>query len=592
MKRGKIFWQVYIPNVVIVLLALIATSVYSYHSVKVFNRDQLAMDLHFRAILASELAFDENGLKPESEINALCVEYGRKIATRITVILPDGRVIGDSDRDPAAVENHADRPEIIEAIKGDISQSTRYSTTVRKNMMYFAMPLRHQGRIAGVMRVALPLTSVQKALGEVSGRIALSFMVVVLASLLAGLLVSRNISRPLRKMKQSIMQYRAGGSAVRVEVPDSEEMAAVAEAFNSMVTELDKRMTELDRQDSEQRAVLASMQECVLAVDNNERILQMNGAFLELIGAGIDRVKGRSIQETVRNVDLQNFSARALESRQSVEGDIVMQIGQDRRFFQAHGTALYDAAGERMGALIVLNDFTRIRKLEAMRRDFVANVSHELKTPITSIKGFVETLKDDPDISKDKYNEFLEIIFRQTNRLNAIIDDILVLSRLEFEAEDKSIELLPSKIAGILKNAVEVCEERARNRNISISVTCQEGIRGNVNSRLLEQAISNLLDNAVKYSEEGRSIRLDGSVTARGLEISVIDQGFGMKQSDKERIFERFYRIDKARSRDLGGTGLGLAIVKHIVIAHRGTIEVDTEPGRGSTFKIILPQSA
>lgn len=591
MRRRKIFWQVYIPNVVIVLLALIATSVYSYHSVKEFNRDQLAEDLHFRAILASELAFDENGIKPESEVNALCVEYGRRISTRITVILPDGRVIGDSDRDPATVENHADRPEIIEAMKGNIGQSTRFSNTVRKNMMYLAMPLRHQGSIAGVMRVSLPLTSIEKALGDVSGRIAISFLVIVIASLLAGLLVSRNISRPLRKMQKSIMQYSTSGPAVRVEVPDSEEMAAVAEAFNAMVSELDARLKELDRQGSEQRAVLASMQECVLAIDNNERILQMNGAFLELIGTHIEKVKGRSLQEAIRNVDLQNFSARALESRQSVEGDIVMQIGQDRRFFQAHGTALYDAGGRRMGALIVLNDFTRIRKLEAMRRDFVANVSHELKTPITSIKGFVETLKDDPDIARDKHSEFLEIIFRQTNRLNAIIDDILVLSRLEFEAEDKSIELLPCKIAGILKNAVEVCEERARARKMSIAVSCQEGIRGSVNSRLLEQAVSNLLDNAIKYSEEGRKIRLEAGVTARGLEISVIDQGFGMKQADKDRIFERFYRIDKARSQDLGGTGLGLAIVKHIVIAHRGTIEVDSEAGRGSTFRIILPQS-
>jgi two-component system phosphate regulon sensor histidine kinase PhoR len=260
------------------------------------------------------------------------------------------------------------------------------------------------------------------------------------------------------------------------------------------------------------------------------------------------------------------------------------------RFLQAHGTILHDAEDRGIGALVVLNDVTRIRKLESVRREFVANVAHEIRTPVTSIKGFVETLLDGALENPKNAEHFLNIIGRQAERLNAIIEDLLSLSRIEQETESAEIALKEGRIIDVLQAAVQLCEKKAAGKKIAVRLACEEDVSAKINPPLLEQALVNLIDNAINYSGRGSPVHVEAARGDTEIIIGVRDQGCGIAKQHLPRLFERFYRVDKARSRKLGGTGLGLAIVKHITQAHGGNVTVESTPGEGSTFRIHLPK--
>jgi two-component system phosphate regulon sensor histidine kinase PhoR len=306
---------------------------------------------------------------------------------------------------------------------------------------------------------------------------------------------------------------------------------------------------------------------------------------------GIDQkqAKGRYLHEAIRSGDLYKF-IKKIENGTFIEEEIVLSLsGAEGRVLQIHGNAIYDAENTRIGILIVLNDITRLKKLETIRRDFVANVSHELRTPLTSIKGFVETLREGAKDNPDELDRFLEIISNQVNRLNSIISDLLSLSKIEEHVQQKRIVLETTVLTPVIKEALEVCERAAREKNIVLDLDQRENITANINILLLEQALINLVQNAVKYSPENTKVTITARKERQTVFISVTDQGFGINKEHFPRLFERFYRIDKARSRKQGGTGLGLAIVKHIMEAHLGTVRVASEPGKGSTFTLAFP---
>jgi two-component system phosphate regulon sensor histidine kinase PhoR len=327
------------------------------------------------------------------------------------------------------------------------------------------------------------------------------------------------------------------------------------------------------------------MKEGVIAIDNDDRLLILNPMAQRLLGVDMESVKGKTIQEAIRNVDLQKFFEKTHISPSPAHDEIVFRPGT---LMQAMGTALLDADYRKIGVLVVLNDITQTRNLENMRKDFVANVSHELKTPITSIKGFVETLREGAIKDPEKACDFLEIVSRQAERLDAIIDDLLALSRIEQKAESEEIEMEMGRIKDVLLAVMVNLQPKANDQNVKITLECDEDIYVKMNAPLMEQAVTNLLDNAVKYSPGGnvtiKADRMDHEVAIR-----VIDTGVGIEPEHIPRLFERFYRVDKARSRKMGGTGLGLAIVKHIVQAHNGRTDVQSKPGRGSIFSIVLP---
>jgi two-component system phosphate regulon sensor histidine kinase PhoR len=344
----------------------------------------------------------------------------------------------------------------------------------------------------------------------------------------------------------------------------------------------------MSRQQNEMKAVFSSMIEGVIAFDMEEHVLGMNQAAAQILKCDPNAARGRNIQEVARNTALHKFVRDTLLARDSIEADIpITPYGEG--LLNGHGTLLRSESGQQIGALVVLNDVTRLRRLENIRRDFVSNVSHEIKTPITAIKGFVETLRDGAVKDPEDANRFLGIIEKHVDRLEAIIEDLLNLSKIEQDSEKTGISLVESRMLDILQNALQVCHVAIADKKIEIETSCADSVKATVDPTLLEQAIVNLLDNAIKYSDEAGIIRLAVSKEKGSVVIAVQDHGCGISKKHLPRLFERFYRVDKARSRQLGGTGLGLAIVKHIVQAHGGDITVESTPGKGSTFSIRVP---
>jgi len=358
-----------------------------------------------------------------------------------------------------------------------------------------------------------------------------------------------------------------------------------------MAVQLDERFRAIAEQRNEQEAVLSSMVEGVLAVDVDERVTTMNLTAGRLLGIEPHRALGRSIQEVTRNAEIQKFVSDAGRSEDVVESELTLH-SPDARILQGHGARIRDSRGRRIGTVVVLNDVTRMRQLETLRRDFVANVSHELKTPITSIKGFVATLLDGAMENPQDARRFLEIVARHADRLSSIIDDLLSLSRIEQEDHEGALETARAGVRETLQRAIDACASTAAERQIRLELDCSDGLVGVFNARLVEQAVTNLIDNAVKYSEAGSSVAISARRAGHVTEVAVRDHGVGIEAQHLDRLFERFYRVDKARSRKLGGTGLGLAIVKHIALAHGGTAQVASTPGLGSTFTLKIPDPA
>jgi len=323
-------------------------------------------------------------------------------------------------------------------------------------------------------------------------------------------------------------------------------------------------------------------------VDMDERIISINKAAARIFENLPENLLNRSIQEAIRIPDLQKFINKALSSKENIEEDITLYQGGERILY-VHNTPLEEADGRRSGILVVLNDVTHLRKLENMRKDFAANVSHEIKTPLTAIKGFVETLRTGDGVDPKETDRFLAIIEKHVNRLTAIIDDLMKLSKIEKQDEKSEIHLEESSIKKTILSAIQICREKADAKHITIDLLCPEDMSAWIDSRLMVQALVNLLDNAINYSSEKSRIEISASLKDKELKVSVQDHGIGISKIHLSRLFERFYRVDKARSRNLGGTGLGLAIVKHIAHAHDGHVSVKSTPGTGSTFSLYLP---
>jgi two-component system phosphate regulon sensor histidine kinase PhoR len=590
MRRRRLLWQIFPSFLLITLLSLLAVTWYSSKSLRDFYYRRREADLEARARLVQKQFSQRSVLADENKVDELCKELGRESSTRITVILPSGRVIGDTEKDPGDMENHGDRPEIRAALSGRVGTWTRPSPTLQTDMKYVALPLADKGEIIGVVRTSFALAAIDEALKAIRVKIVFGGLAIAGLAAIISWAIARGISRPLEEMQRGADRFARGELTRKLPVPSSREIGGLAEAMNQMAAELDEKIRTTLQQRNEREAILASMVEGVLAVDRDEHVITVNQAAAELLGIKPAEASGRSIQEVVRNADLQQLVGRALSSEKPVEAEITLR-GDGERFLQAHGTVLRDGEGREIGALVVLNDMTRLRRLESVRREFVANVSHEIRTPITSIKGFVETLLDGAMWNPADAERFLGIVSKQVDRLNAIVTDLLTLSRIEQEPEKSVIPLEEAPIKEVLEAAIQVCELNATAKHVSIEVTCEENLSGMINSPLLEQAVVNLIDNAIKYSQSGGIVQVEGAETESEVTITVRDQGCGIAKQHLPRLFERFYRVDKARSRELGGTGLGLAIVKHIALAHGGHVSVESTLGKGSTFAIHLPKA-
>ena len=484
---------------------------------------------------------------------------------------------------------------VAEAIAGRPARSSRYDVASGNRIFAVAVPVELAQNRAGVLRVSADSQEADRVLSESLRRLLLGSLAAGALALVVAWVVAQRLARPLGDLAAGVTQVAAGEAAPLVG-SDIAELAAIVEAVTRLRNQLVERGLTIDRRDTEQEAVLDSMIEGVLAVDVRQRIVGINQAAAGLLQVDIDAVLRRPIQEVIRNPEIRRFVLQAIDCREPVEDDFVLSDPVSR-IFHGRGTALRDPSGEG-GAVIVFNDVTELERLESIRRDFVANVSHELKTPVATIKGFVETLLDGAIDEPADNRRFLEIVGRQSDRLAAIIEDLLALSRIEQSEGAGSLPREPVAVASLLAAARSSCLPRATERGIAIELDCPDELVAEVNAALLEQAVLNLIDNAIKYSGAERPIHVQAAAEAipgqagLSLVISIRDEGNGIPAEHLPRLFERFYRVDKGRSRQVGGTGLGLSIVKHIVQAHGGTIAVVSERGQGSTFTVQLPLTA
>ncbi len=590
-KRTRLFWQLYLSYLLITFIILTAVTWYTSESLRYFFLEEAASDLQVRARLFKDQVMGYLDPLDREAIDLLCKRAGRDTATCITVILPSGKVIGDSVKDPKKMDNHADRPEFIMALRRPPGRSIRFSQTLKKDMMYVGIPVETGGHISAVIRASTPIDTIDIVIKKIQIKIAIGILAIAILAAVFSLFISRRITRPIEQIKEWADSIAHGEFQFRPPVTNSEEIAGLSEAMHQMAIELRERIGTVIQQRNEIEAVLSSMVEGVIAVDMEERVISMNHAAARILGVSPTEVRGRSIQEVARDTVFQQFVRDTLSSQGVLERDIVLSSNNEESL-NGHGTSLCDAEGRQIGALIVLNDVTRLKKLEEIRREFVSNVSHEIKTPITAIKGFVETLQDGAIREPENAERFLEIIGRHADRLEAIVEDLLSLSKIEARAERQEVLLVKARLKDIIETAIQICEVKASAREIDVKLSCKEDITTKLNPPLLEQAIVNLIDNAIKYSSERKTVWIEVSQKEDEFVISVRDQGCGIERRHLGRIFERFYRVDKARSRRLGGTGLGLAIVKHIAQLHGGHVTVESIPGKGSTFSIHLPRPA
>lgn len=586
-SKKRLLWQLYPSYLLITVSALLVVSVFVLNSLSGFFYEEMNMDLTSRAHLfkvkISELVHSGDF----KAIDDLCKWSGRDSGTRLTVILPSGLVVGDSENDPKTMDTHNDRPEIAQALSGKTGTSVRNSSTLELNMMYVAIPVFKENEVMAVVRTSVSVSSIDSQMRKI--RIAIGAVVILAAFLAAivSLMVARRITRPIEDMTRGAEQFEAGNLEHRLYVPESLEMGALAQAMNKMADQLYERIKTETRQKNELIAVLSGMVEGVMALDTQDNIISINSAAAGFFNLPTSSPAGKNISDLVRNLAFLDFFNKARNSMENLEADIPLN-DQRKRTIHIRTAPLLDEKNRRSGTLIVFSDVTTLRRLETMRRDFAANVSHEIKTPLTSIRGFVETLLTDREQLSDNQRHFLEIIDKNVNRLMAIIDDLLQLARIE--KEGRELRWDDALLRPVLENAIQTIKSAAQKKNIQITLDCDDQLSVRMDSSMIEQAVVNLIDNAVKYTENNGDVSVSVNKDSV-VKIRVADTGYGIENEHLPRLFERFYRTDKARSRQQGGTGLGLAIVKHIMLAHKGDVTVESTPGNGSAFTLHLPVS-
>lgn len=587
MARKKLIIQLFPSYAIILLFAVVAVAFTAFTIISEQYWDEKVSDLESRAELLLDQAQQGLQSKNYTAIDSLFDRIGKRAKTRLTLILTDGKVIADSEKDPQLMDNHKDRPEIITALEGKIGSSRRYSFTTKMDQLYVAVPVYSAGRLYGVFRVSVPVPFIDSALEAIRDRLVLVVIILGMLMTFVAYFVSRRIARPVELITRGVEQFAHGHLDYRLKEPNSTELGRLTDALNEMARQLSEKIATISAQKNERQAILESMVEGVLAVDMNDRLLNLNKAAADFFNLDEQESIGKPVQELIRNAEMHTLISKTLHADQPVESEIIVRNEQEY-FLQLHGSTLRGAGNSVIGALIVLNNVTRLRRLENIRKDFVANVSHEIRTPLTSIKGFAETLLDDEYGDPEEVKQFIQIIARQANRLNAIIEDLLTLARLEQSEDRSAVEFKNSSITDLLNNSLELCRPAAQQKQITVKVESNESLQAPINAALLEQALVNLIDNAIKYSPDSSVITLSATREQNDVLIRVSDQGVGIEQQHLSRLFERFYRVDKARSREVGGTGLGLAIVKHIAQVHNGTVSVESTPGKGSTFTIRI----
>jgi two-component system phosphate regulon sensor histidine kinase PhoR len=556
-------------------------------SLRQLEESMLSQTQILSSLFASRLADDSGPIAADSLVDWL----GHRIQGRITIIDGEGKVVADSYRsgeDLLNMENHRDRPEVASALQDKPGKSLRFSSTIKTDMLYVATPIKTQGEIMGVARLAFPLTELKQRQNAIIyiGLIGLSGAFVF--SLLLSFGFSSTVTKPLRRMMVIGKRMSAGDFEQRIKVRTKDEIRELAEILNQMSADLSHKIDQVTQEKLQLNSILSSMIEGVLAVDHGGKILLINEALRQMFELD-ESAQGKLHYEVVRDHDLNQFIREVLSTKSEGSKEISF-IHPRERDVMIESALVRQLTESGILAVFVFHDVTELKKLERVRKDFVANVSHELRTPLTSIKGFVEALQDGAIESAGQSSRFLSIISYHADRMNKIISDLLQLS--EIESKEFELKTEPFSVRDICEKVVDSLRRSADQKGQSLEMELDSpDLMALGDKYRITQALANLVDNAIKYTPEKGKVKVQAREKDGLIELTVSDNGVGIAKKDLLRIFERFYTVDKGRSRELGGTGLGLSIVKHIVEAHGGRVEVKSEPGKGSRFSFTLKKA-
>ncbi|MDA0840422.1 MAG: ATP-binding protein [Planctomycetota bacterium] len=585
MFRSRFFWKLYSSYAALLVVTSVLTGSLVHWRLKASLNVELEKTLESKCILLAPYA--RRGLESGNQVamQSEVTSMGRETGTRFTLIRADGTVLADSDESPSQMENHSNRPEVQQALRAPFGMTRRFSQTVRYSMLYIARAVRDGEKVSGIVRVSIPLKAIDAQLVAVRETIVFGALAGLLTALVFGLIVTQRITRPIREMTEIAEDLRLGKYDHRALNVPNDEIGVLGDTLNRLGEEITSQVDALSREQAQLQAMISRMVEGVLAVDENDRVLLSNQAACDLLGVPGLYERGKPLWSQVRHAGLLELMSATKSSAQPSRGEIVFRRNGRERIFDAQATTF--EGGETRGIVVVLHDITDLRRLEHIRRDFVANVSHELKTPLTAIKGYVETLLDG-GLHDDQINiPFLKKTSENTTRLSNLVTDLLSLARIE--SEEGILKATPVPWQPVILDALTRHETKARQKNILMESHLPDSpvtVLGDTEG--MTQILDNLLDNAIKYTSESGRIDVRLTRTDSTADLEVKDSGIGIPAKELDRIFERFYRVDKARSRELGGTGLGLSIVKHLAQCMNGQVSVKSEEGRGSSFTVSL----
>ncbi len=515
---------------------------------------------------------------------------GEKIDTRITIILPNGRVVADSEHNPFHMENHSKRPEIEKALSGNIGTQSRYSTTLDTDMMYVAIPMFLEEKIIAVTRLSMPLTEIEKIIFRLRSILVTGILIAVLISILLSIKLTKGLTEPIEAINKDTSKIAQGDLNVKVYSLTKDELGELGNSINYMTSILKEKINELSQENSRLENILNTMVSGVIVLDLVGLVRIINPTAEEFFGIIGSTCVEKHNMEVIRHTGLNEQIKKSIKKEKIIDYEFSISYPEEK-ILQCYIAPVYRDNNMISGTTIVFHDITNLRKLERMRADFVANASHELRTPLTAIKGYAETLLDGALDNKDISKNFINIIDNEADRLILLVEELLALSRAEGSLQEQKFQSV--KIDTMIKTVSEELKQQFEKKEINFKLELQErlpNVKANLNQ--VKQVIVNLLDNALKYTPQKGSIFVKAYVQEDFVKVDVEDTGIGIPEKDISRVFERFYRVDKARSRQMGGFGLGLSIVKHIVESSGGEIGVESKVNKGSIFWFTLPKES
>lgn len=574
----SIRWRLATAFIVLIIISIGGLSTYLMHFVRGSYLSNLDSQLTHQAQLVGDVSDSYFANGQTDDIDVLAKRLGEQIDARITLIDKDGVVLGDSDENPAVMENHGDRPEVIEALSTGAGSSIRYSTTLGCDMMYVAVPVTMNGEVVGIARVSLPLTEINKSLGHISRTIIAGAAIAAIIAILLAIQLSRTTTEPVKKLTKMAKRMAEGELDQEIRVTAKDEVGDLAGAFNQMSARLREMVALLTNERDKMTAVVSTMGDGVIIVDSESRVNMVNKAAEAMFRLSKNESLGNTFIEVVHDHELAEVLRKCLKTGEQQTGLVETESG--KQFLRVIATPLWS------GSLVLLQDLTQIRRLETVRRDFISNISHELRTPITSLKILTETIQGGAIEDRAVARDFLNKINAETDRLAQMVDALAELSHIE--SGEVSLKLEPVVMGEIAQQVAERLRAQVDRAGLNLEVNIPLDLpRALADKERMEQVLVNLLHNAIKFTSPGGRISISAKTEGDNIQVSVADTGVGITANDLPRVFERFYKADKARAG--GGTGLGLAIAKHIVEAHSGSIWAESIEGKGSIFTFTLP---